>query len=268
MGLFSYDSKPMQILSFIGDLIILNFIYLICCLPIITIGAAQAGLHTAIKVLVDPEDDSSPSGAFFRGFVSGFGSITLGWGLIALAFVLVIVLGGAAIALGSPAWIIVFGIVICAIFLSVIPVIHSRFGCTAMQLIRNAFYLIFAHPLRSIGVTAVVFFPFFALADALLGFLKWFDIYSFMAYTPIWGTVYFSGVFCFANSFMKKPIKTMIDEFNSRNGITPEGENTQESEAMPDGEEEGDYCDDWDDDPQLIEAPEAEDNTEEPVSVE
>ena len=42
-GLFSYDSKLMQILNFIGDLIILNVLYLVCCLPVVTIGAAQIG---------------------------------------------------------------------------------------------------------------------------------------------------------------------------------------------------------------------------------
>lgn len=226
-GLFSYDSKPMQILSFVGDLIILNLIYLVCCIPIITIGAAQAGLHTAIKVLIDPEDDSSAAGAFFRGFFSGFGTITLCWGLIALLFVLEAV---AAIFVGQSIWIAVIAMVICSLFMSVIPMLHARFGCTVKQLIRNAFYLILAHPIRSIGVTVVVFFPLFGLADALFGFLKWFDVYSFMAYTPIWGTIYFSGTYCFANTFMKKPIKTMIDEFNRRNGITPEKEALAEEE--------------------------------------
>ena len=48
---FSYESKPMQILMFVGDLIILNVIFLVCCLPIFTIGAAQAGLYTAMKAI-------------------------------------------------------------------------------------------------------------------------------------------------------------------------------------------------------------------------
>lgn len=227
MKLFSYDSRPMQILAFIGDLIILNFLYLVCCVPIVTIGAAQAGLHTAIKVLVDPEDNSSPSGAFFRGFISGIGTITVAWGLIALLFVLE---AFAAIFVGKSIWIAVIAMVICSIFMSVIPMIHARFGCTVRQLFRNAFYLIIAHPIRAIGVTALVFFPLFALSDAMLGYLKWFDMYIFMAYTPIWGSVYFSGAYCFANLFMKKPVKTMIDEFNRRNGIVPEEKKTEETD--------------------------------------
>lgn len=265
MNLFSYDSKPMQILAFVGDLIILNFLFLICCLPIITIGAAQAGLHTAIKVLVDPEDDSSPSGAFFRGLVSGFGTITLTWGLIALLFVLEAV---AAIFMGNTLWIVVIALVICSIFLSLIPMIHARFGCTPIQLVRNAFFLIFAHPLRSIGVTAMVFFPLFAFADALLGFLKWFDMYSFMAYTPIWGMVYFSGVYCFANGFMKKPFKTMTEEFNRRQGLTPDGKKIEEDPALPEGEGEDGHYEDWDDAESVDPEGSPDDAEEEPAAVE
>ena len=40
-GFFSLDSKFMQAMSRVADLIILNVIYLVTCLPVITIGAAS-----------------------------------------------------------------------------------------------------------------------------------------------------------------------------------------------------------------------------------
>ena len=46
MNFFSYESKPMQILMLLGDLIILNLLFILCSLPVFTIGAAQAGLYT------------------------------------------------------------------------------------------------------------------------------------------------------------------------------------------------------------------------------
>ena len=73
----------------IGDLVILNVLFLLCCLPIFTIGAAQAGLYTGLRVLADKEDDSSPAAAFFRGFSSGFGKITI---VHSLLMVLVLVI--------------------------------------------------------------------------------------------------------------------------------------------------------------------------------
>ena len=42
--LFSYDSKLMQTLTFVADLILLNILYLLCCVPMFTIGAAQGAL--------------------------------------------------------------------------------------------------------------------------------------------------------------------------------------------------------------------------------
>jgi len=78
-NIFSYDSKLVTSLSFIADLFILNLLYLVCCLPLFTIGAAQAGLHNAVRILQDPLDGRSTVKAFFRGFKEGFGRITLAW---------------------------------------------------------------------------------------------------------------------------------------------------------------------------------------------
>lgn len=221
--LFAYDSPPMQILMFVGDLIILNLLYLICCIPLFTIGAAQAGLHTAIKVLLDKEDDSSPAAAFFRGFASGFGTVTLAWGLTTVVLLLVAFLSVSAVQLGSPVWLVVFAIALCCIFQSLIPAFHARFGCSPWQLIRNSWFLLFAHPLRSIGVAVIVWLPVLLF---LLG-----DLYVFMSITPIWGTLYYSTTFCFAHGLMKKPVKTLTDHFNETHGIKPEGEPPVDAES-------------------------------------
>ena len=46
MKLFSPDSKFMRAMSMLGDLLLLNLIFLICCVPIVTIGAASTALYT------------------------------------------------------------------------------------------------------------------------------------------------------------------------------------------------------------------------------
>ena len=235
-SIFSYESKPMQILMFIGDLMFLNILFLICCIPVFTIGAAQAGLHTAVKVLLDPEDDSSVYAAFFRGFTSGFGAVTLAWGLLTLLLVLVSILGGTAIRLSSPAWIIVLALAIVALFQSMVPVIHARLGCKWWQLIRNAWFFIFAHPIRCTGTMLMVWIPAIAFADAMIGFWEIADLYSLFMATPVFGTLYFSTAFCFAHGFLKKPFKVAIDHFNKTNGIQPEGEETTTEETEEDAE--------------------------------
>lgn len=225
-SIFSYESTPMQILMFLGDLIILNILFLVCCIPIFTIGAAQAGLYTGLRVLADKEDDSSASGAFFRGFATGFGKVTAAWGIMTLVLAVVCFAGYIAIYNGAPLWIIAIGIAVCALFQSLVSAFHSRFDCTPMQLIRNTWFLVIAHPLRSIGVALLIWLP-------VLVFL-W-DVYPFMMATPIWGTLYYSTAFLFANTFLKKPFQTLVDNFNETHGITPE--QPKEEEAEPEDED-------------------------------
>lgn len=206
-SLFSYDSPVMQILMYIGDLIILNFLYLLCCLPIFTIGAAQAGMFTAMRVLNDKEDDSSVSAAFFRGFANGFGKVTLAWGLLSLLLVASALAALFGYALSLPAWLCIVSFCVVALFNSLVPAFHSHFGCTAMQLIRNSLFLFFAYPLRSIATAALIWLPVAVfLIDAKL----------FMTVTPIWGTLYFSTAFLFAELFLRKPFKSLTEDFNEK----------------------------------------------------
>ena len=221
-GLFSYDSKPMQILNFVGDLIILNVLYLLCCIPIFTIGAAQAGLHTGCKVLLDKEDDNSPAGAFLKGFVSGFLKITAAWGILTVILAVVIYGSVTAYLFGAPLWTVIPAAVVCAAFHTLAPLFHARFDCTIWQLIKNPWFMLFAHPLRTLLSVAI------AWAPVILFFTM--DLYDFMSMTPIWMTLFFSTAFCMVHFLMKKPINTLIGHYNETHGITPEGETLPEAE--------------------------------------
>lgn len=226
---FSYESKPMQILMFVGDLIILNVIFLVCCLPIFTIGAAQAGLYTAMRQLLNKDDDTSAVAAFFRGFKNGFGRVTLAWGLLFLLeaflmYVLTLVMAFDELLGGAPVICAIVAICITCLFQAIVTLFHSRFECTAFQLYRNAWFMIFAHPLRSILVGILTFIPVIVFFG--------FGIYNFMAATPIWGTVYYSIAFMFSNTVTNKPFKVLIDHFNETHGIKTEEETPEEAEEM------------------------------------
>lgn len=204
---FFYDSKPMQVLLFAVDLILLNFLFLFCCIPIFTIGAAQAGLYTGIRILMDPEDDSSCVSAFFRGFKSGFRSITLIWCLQFVTLLFLVWLwntcrmiptpiGKAALALSTA------GIVVCVCMQSQLPLYHSRFQCTGTQLMFNSLYMVLTHPLRGIGVAAVTWAPVAVAFWNLSYFLK---------ISPVWLLVYYSAAFLAGFTAMKKPYQMLID---------------------------------------------------------
>lgn len=235
-NLFSYDNKVMQMLMTLGDLIILNFIFLLCCIPIVTVGAAQAGLYTAIRVLMDKEDDSSCVAAFFRGLRSGFGRITAAY-TVMLVIIAVSLYALVAVSLlhnagmkGAPVIISTVALLICAIFQTLICLFHSRFGCTFGQLFRNAWFLFLMHPLRALGATLLTWLPLL---------LALYDFYFFIALGPLWLSFAFSFLFMLAYSVMRKPLDEVLALYNERNGIVPEPP-ASEAETP---EEDGQYSD-------------------------
>lgn len=209
-NLFSYDSIIMRVLGFVADLFILNLIFLVCCLPVITIGPAQAGLYTAMRGLSDPEDDSSCLKAFFRGFRNGFGNICIAWLLFLLLDAILIYTLLMTFSYADSGLFIhwAFPLVILILIMilhSLLPVFHAQFRCTFFRLIHNAWLLMISQPLRAILVGALTWAP------AVLFFLApvfWVKI------SPLFLTVYYSICCLIGVTAMRKPFKLLIDRFN------------------------------------------------------
>ena len=216
-NLFSYDNKVMQVLMTIGDLIILNVLFLLCSIPIVTMGAAQAGLYTAVRVITDKEDDSSPAAAFFRGFKSGFLKITLIW----CVFLLLIVASLWAFfgATGGVKIVAFIAFCIVAIYETLVMMFHARFDCTPLQLLRNATLLLLAHPIRVIPAT----------------FLSWltviimlYDPNSFLAMGVMILSLFISLTFFLSYALLHKPFQELVKMANER--LNPEQKETEDAE--------------------------------------
>ena len=80
---FNLDSPLMQMLTRVGDLIILNVLFLLCCLPLVTIGASTAALQKVTQSIVFDEDRSI-AGDFFRAFRGNFRQATALWLMMAV----------------------------------------------------------------------------------------------------------------------------------------------------------------------------------------
>lgn len=52
----SFTSKLLQIANKAGALCLLNILYIVCCLPLVTIGAACTALYTCIFLMPDSKD--------------------------------------------------------------------------------------------------------------------------------------------------------------------------------------------------------------------
>ena len=240
-NLFNYESKFNQALMKLGDIIIVNFLFLLFSMPIFTIGAAEAGLCTAFRVMTDPEDESSVAAAFFRGFKNGFTIITPVYAIMTLVcfaigyccVAIYIDNGGRtnfSVIISGVATLIVF------IFQSLIGIFHSRFSCTRLQLLRNAYLLLFAFPLRSLLSVVLLWLP-------LIVFLL--DAFVFIQFAPLWFTVWFGIAGLTVTSLMRKPFRTAEEAFleaQEQAAADAEAENLQiesrDLEAQPAAEEE------------------------------
>ena len=210
MNIFSYDSKFNQTLQFVADLAIMNILFVLCCLPIFTIGAAQAALHSAMRTLLDPEDDESPSKVFFRSFRTGFKSITAAWGLFFLAetamlVVFYYVVGFGQTIGGAPVWMCLAALGVMILLQSQIPLFHSRFNCTAPQLLRNCFMMVFAHPIRSILVMVLLWAP-------VAAFLLIHSVY-FLMISLTFILLYYAVAAMLSYYIMKKPFQVLVDHY-------------------------------------------------------
>lgn len=205
MKLTNYDSKLNQILLKVADLVVLNLLYILCCLPIFTIGAAQAGLFTGIKVLMDKEDDSSCTKAFFQGFRNGFKTITL------VHCIFCVLIAGLVHFLiwqygdvNAPVWMILIALILATSLHTQMAPFHATFSCTAFQLLRNVFMVALGHPLQSLVITAALYLP----VAVLLLFPNYFAV-AFILLIAI----YYSGVYWLAFTLMKKPFQKIKDVY-------------------------------------------------------
>ena len=82
--MFSPDSKFMEIIGRITDLILLNILFLITCLPVFTIGASVTALYTLCFRLMR-EEYSGIIKSYFKAFKDNFKQATVIWLLLLAA---------------------------------------------------------------------------------------------------------------------------------------------------------------------------------------
>ena len=89
-GFFDPNGAVYQILNTIAQMVTVSVLCLICCIPIVTAGAAFAAMAKITQNLVRQEGSTGAS-AFFRAFRENFRQGTLAW-LVNLVVLAVLVL--------------------------------------------------------------------------------------------------------------------------------------------------------------------------------
>lgn len=197
-GLFNYDNPVWRFIGKFWDVLIVNVLWVVCSIPVVTIGASTTAMYYVTLRLVR-DDDGYTFRSFFKSFKENFKQATIIW-LIFLAV-------GALLAfdlyyfvrLVSPS---TFRTVMITAFLSmafiwtamftyVFP-LQARFYNPVKRTIFNSFFMSVRHVFSTIGMVA---------ADGAILFLS----VTFIPQLTIFGValIAFFNSFFFNNIFKK-----------------------------------------------------------------
>lgn len=142
MKFLDYDSPLMQALNKVADLLILNMLALLCCLPVVTIGASMTALHYQMIKMVRGEECYVAKG-FFKSFKENFKQATVIWLILLVAYAVLI---GDYVIMIKANWnystiykgtIIAMSIVVLFVNVFIFPIL-ARFSNTTKQTFKNA----------------------------------------------------------------------------------------------------------------------------------
>ena len=194
---FNLNSPWVQRFAMLTNLVMLNILWLLCCIPVVTAGAATSALYDTVFQYHTNRDDAILR-PFFRSFRNNFKQSTmlflpllavlslLGFDLVYLVFS---GKGTSILFLLIIALMLVMGILV-----HLFPLI-ARFEMSKKALLRTAFSLVLVHFPSTITVIILTFLPVF-----LLVFYPSF----FLRIGVAWAGIWFSGIAYFFGKFLLK----------------------------------------------------------------
>ena len=148
----------------LNELMWLNFLVVITCLPIFTIGASFSAMHTVlVKIYRDEEDKIARD--FFSAFKSNFKQATLIWLIYLGVFAVLILDYGAMQNLNDPSLRYLNILVPVLGFITILSlcwafVLQSRYKLSIKDIFVFSFTRIIAFPVRTLLMAATLVVPF------------------------------------------------------------------------------------------------------------
>lgn len=195
---FSPDSKFMLAMSRVGDLLLLNVLFLISCIPVFTIGAASTALYT-VCFRFDTEREQGIVKSYFRAFRENFGQSTFLW--------LILLLFGASSCVNAMLFYRMSGVIryVFVLFSALLVLalmiaaytfpLLSQFSNSSRSTLKNALFLSVGYLPRSLLIVAINVFPFALLI---------LNMYLFFETSFLWISLYFSVAAYIGSLLLKK----------------------------------------------------------------
>lgn len=145
MKFLDIDSPFMQAMGKVADLMWLNILTMICCAPIITVGASLTAMHyMALKIVRGEECYITKD--YFKSFKANFKQATLIW--LLMLFIILVLIGdfyimkNSGLEFSGTMQMLLMVVVIIVLFTSmfIFPVL-AKFDNTILRTIKNAFFI-------------------------------------------------------------------------------------------------------------------------------
>lgn len=201
-GFFNYDNPVWRFIGKFWDVIMLSVLWMVCSIPVVTIGASTTAMYYVTLKLVRDEDGYTFR-SFFKSFKENFKQSTIIWLIFLVAgivlgvdvfFFLRVFNGSQNVRTIMLAIFMAMSFLYFAMFTFVFP-LQARFYNPVKRTIFNAFFMSIRHLFQTIGMlvidVGVVFLAFTYLPQiilfgvALIAFLNSYILASiFKKYMP------------------------------------------------------------------------------------
>lgn len=196
MNLLNENNVVHIFLNKIGDIILVNLLFILCSIPVVTIGPSLTALyHCMLRTVKDNNNGTAKT--FFRAFKENFRQSFLIWlAILAAAFILTTNALFLREHPGSLSQILLYGtyaalVLLFVFFLYIFPVI-AAFANTLKALSRNAFLLAFMHFPTTLAMAVLTVFPMY---------MTYLDTKLLPLYSCCW--IFFGfGLIAFLNSLL------------------------------------------------------------------
>ena len=161
------DSPLMIFLSNLTDIIVLNVLCFICCLPVITIGPSVTAMHY-ITLKIARDEEIYVLRDYFIAFKENFKQSIIAWMVFlvitAVFFVDYLILKDMGLE-NTKVFLMIIGaiyLLVCFTMMYVFPLM-ARFENSLKQTVKNAFFMSILHIFKTVIMAVIYAIPFVLL---------------------------------------------------------------------------------------------------------
>ena len=161
------DSPLMIFLSNLTDIIVLNVLCFICCLPVITIGPSVTAMHY-ITLKIARDEEIYVLRDYFKAFKENFKQSIIVWMVFlvitAVFFVDYLILKDMGLE-NTKVFLMIIGaiyLLVCFTMMYVFPLM-ARFENSLKQTVKNAFFMSILHIFKTVIMAVIYAIPFVLL---------------------------------------------------------------------------------------------------------